>query len=270
VLFSSSVSRFSFAVRSFKVCARVGSATAALTGLLLSGCASTPSPSASEPNASVLALAAPFSAEQGWQRVNLPGKRATLYTSQKEDGRPAVYAKADRSASLLRKKVSIEPQDLSALRFSWKARALLEGADMAVRETEDAKVRVILSFEGDRSKFSLKNQMLSELALSLTGEEMPYATLMYVWSNKQPVGSTITNPRTDRIRKLVVESGKERLGQWLAYERDIAADFKAAFGEAPGKLTGIAIMTDADNLQTQTSAWYGAIELGQLPAVALK
>ena len=103
--------------------------------------------------------------------------------------------------------------------------------------------------------------MLSELALALTGEPMPYATLMYVWGNHRPAGSVIVNSRTDRIRKLVLESGPERLGRWLDYERDIRADYEKAFGEAPGALVGIAIMTDTDNTRQQTRAWYGPVTL---------
>jgi hypothetical protein len=103
--------------------------------------------------------------------------------------------------------------------------------------------------------------MLSELAQTLTGEPMPYATLMYVWCNTRAPGSVIINPRTDRIRKLVVESGAGRLNQWLDYRRDIAADFEAAFGEPPGALLGVGIMTDTDNTRSETQAWYGPVTL---------
>lgn len=102
--------------------------------------------------------------------------------------------------------------------------------------------------------------MLSELARALTGEPMPYATLMYVWCNTRAPGSVITNPRTGRIRKLVVESGRGNLNQWLDYERDIRADFIQAFGEPPGALVGIAIMTDSDNTRTTAHAWYGSVQ----------
>ena len=97
--------------------------------------------------------------------------------------------------------------------------------------------------------------------VALTGEEMPYATLMYVWCNKREPGTVIRSPRTDRIRKLVVESGPKRLNQWLDYERDIRADFQRAFGEAPGALVAIGIMTDSDNTHTTTQAWYGPVQL---------
>jgi hypothetical protein len=69
------------------------------------------------------------------------------------------------------------------------------------------------------------------------------------------------NPRTDRIRKLAIESGPGQVGQWLNYRRDIRADFEKAFGEPPGALLGLAIMTDTDNTRSTTRAWYGAIRL---------
>jgi hypothetical protein len=132
---------------------------------------------------------------------------------------------------------------------------------MRQREAEDSPVRLILVFEGDRQRFSMQNQLLSELTLSLTGEPLPYATLMYVWCNDCPAESVIVNPRTDRIRKLAVESGPGQVGQWLNYRRDIRADFEKAFGEPPGALLGLAIMTDTDNTRSTTRAWYGAIRL---------
>jgi hypothetical protein len=162
--------------------------------------------------------------------------------------------------------VRVEPQDLGRVRFSWKVPQLMEQADLGLREKDDATVRVVLAFEGDRSRFSGRDAALSELARALTGEPMPYATLMYGWSNKRAPGTVLTSPRTDRIRKIVVESGPGRLNRWLDYERDIRADFERAFGEAPGALVGVGIMTDSDNTRSQVRAWYGPLHL--TPAVA--
>jgi hypothetical protein len=130
---------------------------------------------------------------------------------------------------------------------------------MAERDRGDSPVRLILAFEGDRSRLSAKNAMLSDLTEALTGEPLPYATLMYVWSNHRPVDSVIVNPRTDRVRKMVVESGPGHLMQWRRYERDVRADYEKAFGEAPGALVGVAIMTDSDNTRSNVRAWYGDI-----------
>ncbi|HSV45109.1 MAG TPA: DUF3047 domain-containing protein [Ramlibacter sp.] len=196
-----------------------------------------------------------------WEHYALPGKARTLFSYSRKDGRDAVAVTAASSASMLRHKVRIAPEALGNVRFSWQVPQLIQDADMALREADDSPVRVILAFEGDRSRWSARNAMLSELARTITGEEMPYATLMYVWCNKRAPGSVIQSPRTDRIRKIVLESGPDKLNRWLDYERDIRADYQRAFGEAPGALVGIAIMTDSDNTRSRASAWYGPVRL---------
>jgi len=134
-------------------------------------------------------------------------------------------------------------------------------------DREDAVARVIFAFDGDRSRLSARNRAMFDLARALTGEEPPYATLMYVWETRKPVDTVVVNPRSDRIRKLVVDSGPAHLGAWRAHQRDLAADFERAFGEKPGTLVAIGKMTDADNTQARAEAWYGPIELMPSPPV---
>ena len=196
----------------------------------------------------------------GWRHYPLPGKTATLYNLDRLDGRAALMAKAGTSASMMRSDVNIAATQLDEVNFSWQVPQLIENADLAERDADDSPVRVVLVFEGDKKKFSAKNAMLSELAQVMTGEPLPYATLMYVWCNKRPAGSVVLNPRTDRIRSIVVESGKKNLRQWRDYKRKIRNDYEQAFGEAPGKLLSVAIMTDSDNTKTQVSAAYGSVK----------
>ena len=196
-----------------------------------------------------------------WDLVKIPGKVATQYSVVRLSNRRSLMASASSSASMLRKDLRIEPEQLNALNFSWQIQKLIEGADMAHRDYDDSPVRLVLAFDGDRSQFSPKNAVLSELTHALSGRPMPYATLMYVWCNQRPVDSVIQNPRTDRIRKIVVESGAGRLNQWITYERNIRADYEKAFGEPPGALIGIGLMTDSDNTRSQAQAWYGPIQL---------
>lgn len=218
-------------------------------GISLGGCASGPMADAGQRS----------STDAVWTHQPFPGKKATEFSFVSKDGRQAVEAWADTSASALRRRLDIAPEAIGQLRFSWNVPALIEQADMARRESDDAPVRIVLAFDGDRSKFSPRDAMLSELSQVLTGEPLPYATLMYVWCNHRKPGDLIVNPRTDRIRKIVVESGAGQLGRWVDYERDVRADFERAFGEPPGKLVGVALMTDTDNTQSQARAWYGPV-----------
>jgi hypothetical protein len=197
----------------------------------------------------------------GWGEQTLPGKKLTHYQVVQFEGRACLHARADSSASLLRRKVSVEPGELGQLKFSWHVPALIERADLTRREGEDAPVRVVLAFDGDHDRLDLRTRAMFDLGELLTGERPPFATLMYVWENRQPRETLINNPRTDRIRKIVVESGGTNLGRWLTYERDVVADYRRAFGEAPGRLIGIAVMTDSDNTQSSTEAHYGDLTL---------
>ncbi len=231
---------------------------AACALLVLGACATPPAPQPAPEQAS---FDLSSSSQASWKPLHLPGKRKTQYTHATHEGRPAVLATANSSVSMFRRAVRIPADELGLLTFSWKVPGLIQTADMAQRELDDSPVRLVLAFEGDRSRFSHKNRMLSELSHALTGEELPYATLMYVWCNQCKAGDVIVNPRTDRIRKMSVESGSGNLGRWLDYQRDIRADFIKAFGEEPGALTGIALMTDTDNTQSKATAWYGPVSL---------
>jgi hypothetical protein len=196
-----------------------------------------------------------------WAHQVFPGKRATSFQYVRLDGRDAIAVLAQASASMLRQPLRLEPAQLGQVHFSWKVPALMDEADLALRSKADAVVRVVLMFEGDRSRFSAADASLSELSRAVMGEELPYATLMYVWSSQRPPGTVIPSTRTSRIRKLVVESGSDRLGRWMDYQRDVRADYLHAFGEPPGALVGVGIMTDSDNTKSHAQAWYGPVRL---------
>jgi len=185
-----------------------------------------------------------------WREVRFPGKNATTYTPVRLDGQSWLRADAQSSASMLRQKIDPSLGPFSRIRFPLVIEQPLMNADVARQDKEDSPARVILAFDGDRSEFSARESALSELSHLMTGEPMPYATLMYVWSNTLPAGTVVKSGRTDRIRKLAVESGVKNLNAWLDYERDVAADFELAFGERPGALVGIGLMTDSDNTCT--------------------
>lgn len=234
----------------------------------LAGCANLPgsaTPSASARGDDIAASPWVSSPGAAWEHREFPGKKPTRFYFERKDGRDALAARSEASASMLRRQVHVAPQDLGHVRFSWLVPELIAQADMARRDAEDAPVRIVLAFDGDRSRLSPRDAMLSELARTLTGEEMPYATLMYVWCNQRPAGTVIHNPRTDRIRKLVVESGASRLNQWQDYERDVRVDYERVFGEKPGALIGVAVMTDSDNTGSRARAWYGPVTLLMRP-----
>ena len=201
-------------------------------------------------------------AAEDWHDVPLPGKPRTTYRWELTPQGRELVARADRSASMYRKRLHKPSEAPQEVAFSWWADALPEGGDVSDANACDAAARVLFAFGGDHARLSARNQMMFELARTLTGEAPPFATLAYVWDTQSPVGRIVTHPRSDRMRKIVVESGLGGLRQWKRYRRTLAADFKLAFGEAPGPLLAVAVMTDGDNTRSQLTTRYRDISLG--------
>jgi hypothetical protein len=65
---------------------------------------------------------------------------------------------------------------------------------------------------------------------------------------------------------IVAASGSDRVGSWQEISRNLLEDYRRAFGEEPGRITAIGIMTDTDNTGGRAQAWYGDIAFGKLPA----
>jgi hypothetical protein len=198
----------------------------------------------------------------GWNFYRIaPYKKNTVYRLENYQGRTVLSANSKTSASGLA--VKLRPRQVNNLwlQWEWKALSAITEADNAERYHDDAPLRILVAFDGNKSKLSLKEKMNFEMANLISGQEMPYATLMYIWSGKSAVDTVISNAHTSRIKMIVVDSGWDNLGTWHKHQRDLAADYKRAYGEAPGEIIGIALLTDTDNTKSETRAIYGDIEL---------
>lgn len=238
-------------------------ATAAL--LLLAACAS--APVGDTPETVALPQVQSFSAHppgevlpQGWRPWTLSRfKRPTEYRLVDYSGRTVVRARADASASGLVHPLALDARSYPQLHWRWKVENLITAADNTQKHLEDSPVRLVVSFDGDMDRLPLQDRMFFDNVRLLTGQQLPYATLMYIWENRAPLDSVISNRHTSRIRMIVAESGRERLGRWQEVTRNIVADYRRAFGEEPGRIIAIGIMTDTDNTGERAHAWYGDI-----------
>lgn len=212
-------------------------------------------------------LVTPFSAAkpgaalpQGWEPLTFGSlKTPTKYDLVDSDGTVVARARADAAAAGLNFPVKFDVRSAPVVEFRWKIAKLIDGADNRVAAKEDSPARLVLGFDGDKSKLTFKERTASALAKSATGKELPYAQLIYVWSNGEPVGTVIENTHTRRVRMIVAATGAASAGKWVTLTRNLPEDFKRAFGEDPGTLTDVGIMTDTDNTGASVEAWYGDI-----------
>lgn len=242
---------------------RSAAVTAALA--LAAGCATTPT--SEIPDTVPLPHVRSFSGHPagetlppGWQPWILSRfKRPTAYRLVNEQGRTVVRARAESSASGLIHPLALDPRLYPVLHWHWKVDDLIPKADNTQKHLEDSPVRLVVSFAGDIEKLELRDRMFFDNVRLVTGQQLPHATLMYIWENRAPLDTVIDNRHTSRIKMIVAESGRDRLGRWQEVTRNIIDDYRRAFGEEPGQITAVGIMTDTDNTGDYAHAWYGDI-----------
>lgn len=239
--------------------------------LALAGCATSPREEAPAPGAEVM----PFSRSSvgtriphGWQSLVISRqKQPTFYETVFDpvSQRTVLRAEARRACTGLKQRVDVDPLARPLVTWEWRLTQLIEGADNTDRHAEDSPVRLMLFFDGDRASLPMRDKMALELAQVATGATPPYATLMYIWENRQPVGTRIDSAYTGQVKMIVAGSGGDALGGWKKFQRNYVQDYWNAFGRPPGRLIGVGILTDSDNTGAAVEAFYGDIRLLSQP-----
>lgn len=243
-----------------------------LAALAAGGCATAPAPVAGAPSTRAGSPdPTPFSAAAtleglptGWKPYRVSRtKKPTDYRLVSLEGMVALQATADASASGVHFDTLADPREYPWLTWKWKVPALNPRADNTLSHVEDSPARVIVVFEGGRDKLPPDEQMNFDLAKALSGNDLPYATLMYIWENRLPEGAVIAHHFTSRIKMIVAGSGHADLGAWHEERVNVLEDYRRAFGEEPPRIRAVAVMSDSDNTGARTVAWYGDIRFGR-------
>jgi hypothetical protein len=186
-------------------------------------------------------------------------KTHTLYQLVGDGDTTVMKAVSNASASGLIREITINPKEYPIIQWRWKVENILAKGDVHRKEGDDYPARVYIAFEYDASKLSLFERAKYQMAKLLYGQYPPLGAINYIWESKAPVNTIVSNPFTSRVKMIVVESGGEKLNQWVNEERNVYEDYIKAFGEEPPLISGVAIMTDTDNTGESATAYYGDI-----------
>ena len=160
------------------------------------------------------------------------------YTIREEDGNRYLHAADDGSSIIIRKPLSDwDANEYPVLSWRWRAKVLPEGGDERIGSRNDSSVAVYVVL--DQNFIGVPK------------------TLKYVWSTTLPVGTHHRRDGIGRPHVIVLESGTEKLGEWVEESVDVYADYVRIFGKKPPrKAVGIGILTDGNATGTDSKGDY--------------
>lgn len=247
---------------------------------LLAGCASTPDDplvwsdelarSLPREHGAVVEVARFSSAPPGavrkpWEPyLVLRGNVPTDYRVVETDAGRVLASESHEGGSGLYRKIRIDPKRNPVLEWRWKVPSD-ENMKWETSSRASPMVRLSLAFDGDASKLDFEDRTKLRLAKVLTVNGLPYASLLYVWMPGVPAETVLNSPHTDRVRMVVVQSGTQRVGEWVTLRRNVAEDYRRAYGEEPGDIVAVGLMTDPGDDGSPRRGYYGDITFRSAP-----
>ena len=179
---------------------------------------------------------------QHWVERRLAGA-STRYEVVQEGRNAVLVGRSDRSASILWRDLDLVLADAATISWRWKVESVVsQNRREREKRGDDYAARLFVVFDPDEFGPSTE-------------------AICYVWAANEPVGAIYRNPYFDRVGTIVVESGSQRVGEWVAEERDLIADYWRVFGKPPEAVTAVAIMVDTDDTGSKATAWFDDISL---------
>lgn len=211
-----------------------------------------------------------------WRFVGFPKQHADLPPSRFEagtvDGQAAVQVSTASSYGTL-------VHDLKAaapgrLQWRWRLDQPLSGGkaapDLTTKAGDDAALKICAMFDHPLDRVPFVERTVLRIARSVSGENLPAATLCYVWDSAHPAGRQGANPYTRRVRYISLRGSDTPTRQWVAENRDLAQDFATLFadelptGSPVPPVRTVLIGADSDNTASSSSGWVAELRTGPL------
>ena len=145
--------------------------------------------------------------------------------------------RSEQSSVSVHKRIRINVQKYSQVRWEWKVTSLPDGADARQGVHDDQAAGLYVVFP--RFPAFLNSCIIG-----------------YVWDTSAPVGTVLESQNNSQVHYIVMKSGRANLGEWHIEERDVLADYMMIFQEAPPIVGGVSLMIDSDHTQSSAESYF--------------
>lgn len=172
----------------------------------------------------------------GWELIEKEGTH--ILRLEKESNTHVLHLISEGASFGLTKEINMDIKKYPYLNFRWKVQELPKNGDFRKKETDDQAAQIYVVF--GRSKLTAK----------IVG---------YLWENKTPNFTTGVSPAWNKTRLIVLESGTEKIGEWIWEKRNVYNDYKALFGKRPPKANLICIYINSQHTKSRAESYFGEI-----------
>ena len=177
----------------------------------------------------------------GWRLRAVGGEHEPVARLFRRDGRIVLSLEAQAAAGQCWRELDDPiPPGEGRLSWRWRISEHLAEVDLRDPDRDDAPARLFVVF--GRGRLFSRPRML-----------------FYTWGGAEPVGSAFPSHASDRLGVVVVRNAQDLAEVWHDESRDVASDYRAAFGEEAPDITAVGIMLDTDQLHGRAS-----VELAEL------
>jgi hypothetical protein len=191
-----------------------------------------------------------------WQFTGLLSKPHTRFQVVTLEGEPVLQVSADNAYGAIAH--TWHSPTPAQLEWRWRVDQPLLHTDIATKAGDDAALKVCVMFDQPRSDIPLLQRAGLALARAASGQDIPNATLCYVWDSHYPAGTSGANPYSARVRYIVLDGLDAPLAHWSTQRRRVADDFQQLFGkETPvtPAVVAVAVGADSDNTHEHSLAY---------------
>ena len=154
-----------------------------------------------------------------------------------DDGRRVLYLRSANSGFIVGIERTLDVALSPIVTWRWKVEQLPSGGSFKQTGTNDQALQLLFAFAGGK-------------------------VVGYIWDTTGVPGASGSGLSwQDDVRVIVLEAGASRLGQWVSEKRDLSADFRTLFSEAPPLLKGVAIQSNSNHTGSVGVGYVGQIML---------
>ena len=159
-----------------------------------------------------------------------------------ENGRFGIRLVSEGSSFGLHKTVDVDLNEFPILSWKWKVDSVPPAGDIREKSKDDQAAQIYIAFPA----------ML----------RFRSPTIGYLWDSNAPVGTIADgHSAVTPIKIIVLQSGKQRLGEWVQERRNVAEDYRRLFGkDSVPKVGRVAIWINTQHTNSSAEATFADLQ----------